>query len=110
MKKISSDTNIAKIVTYFVLGSTTLTFSSYAAAEDTQLTATTESSGGAKMEEIVVSARRVRENAQTVPISITALTEDSLRRDDIRTATDLDKDVPGLTICCGKGQADYNFL
>jgi len=65
---------------------------------------------GAKLQEVVVSARRTRENPQRVPISINAFTPEALQKEDVRTSTDLEKNVPGLTICCGKGRALYNFV
>lgn len=104
---------VSQVVAQLLVGSSALICSAHLlAAESTSASEsdTPDAGSGAKLEEIVVSARRVREEAQSVPISITAVTQASLDRQDIRTATDLQMNVPGLTICCGSGQADYNFL
>jgi iron complex outermembrane receptor protein len=51
---------------------------------------------GAGLEEIVVTARRREEKAQTVPIALTSLTNERLQKQDIRSNLDLLRDVPGL--------------
>ncbi len=51
-----------------------------------------------RLEEIIVSARRIDENLQDVPIAITAVTGDDLLKMDIRTATDLQRIVPSLNV------------
>ncbi|MBY0509255.1 MAG: TonB-dependent receptor [Rhodospirillaceae bacterium] len=53
------------------------------------------------LDEIIVSARRVQENIQAVPISITAFLPEMLRLNDIRSLTDLQRSIPGLQACCG---------
>ncbi len=53
-------------------------------------------SGGNGLEEIVVTARRKEEKAQTVPIALTSLTPERLQRQDIRDNLRLLNDVPGL--------------
>ena len=58
-------------------------------------TASTEPS---VLEEIVVTARRVAENLQAVPISITALSQDDVERKGIQTAVDLQNFVPSLNV------------
>jgi iron complex outermembrane receptor protein len=55
----------------------------------------TASTGGG-LEEIVVTARRREEKAQTVPIALTSLTPERLQKQDIRSNLDLLRDVPGL--------------
>ncbi|WP_077037553.1 TonB-dependent receptor [Pelomonas sp. KK5] len=69
-----------------------------------------ETSEPARLQPIVVSARRQPEDAQAVPISIDTFSGESLQRRDIRTTTDLQDQVPGLAICCAHGQANYNFI
>ena len=53
-------------------------------------------STGTGLEEIVVTARRREEKAQTVPIALTSLTPERLQKQDIRSNLDLLRDVPGL--------------
>jgi len=54
--------------------------------------------GGYAIEEIVVTARRTKENIQEVPLSITALSSDDLSRESITTAQDLMGKVGSMTI------------
>jgi iron complex outermembrane receptor protein len=54
-------------------------------------------------QDIVVTARRSAESVQSVPISITAFSQDMLRQKNIATANDLDKAVPGLTVAANQG-------
>ncbi|MBY0509256.1 MAG: hypothetical protein K2P94_03800 [Rhodospirillaceae bacterium] len=77
------------------VSATALTAPSYGAEQTAQ--------GPAALEEIVVNARRVEENVQTVPIAITTFTETTLQQNDIRTVTDLQRSIPGLQVCCGPG-------
>lgn len=62
------------------------------------------------LEAIIVTARRREESAQEVPISITALSQESLIQQDIRTVTDLERNVPGISICCARGSPGYMFI
>jgi len=64
----------------------------------------------AQLQRVEVSARRVSEDPQAVPITISSFTGDALQRKDIRTLTDLEKNVPGLSICCNRGQSSFSFL
>lgn len=50
------------------------------------------------IEEVVVTARRTSENMQDVPVSISALSESDLRRENINSAQDLQGKVPSLVI------------
>ena len=50
------------------------------------------------IEEVVVTARRTAENMQDVPVSISALSENDLRRENINSAQDLQGKVPSLVI------------
>lgn len=49
------------------------------------------------LEEIVVTAQKVVSTVQSTPISITALSADQLEQQGITAATDLARDVPGLS-------------
>ncbi len=51
---------------------------------------------GATLEEIVVTARKVEENLQEVPIAISAFTADTLERRQITSTDDLGKITPNL--------------
>ena len=53
---------------------------------------------GAKLEEVVVTAEKRGESIQNVPISMTALTGDSLRESGVTNATELGDRVPSLAI------------
>jgi iron complex outermembrane recepter protein len=54
--------------------------------------------GPATIEEIVVTARRVKESMQDVPIAITALSGDSLQQEHITSNQDLMGKVPSLIV------------
>lgn len=63
------------------------------------------------IEQITVTARRMAENQQTVPIAITSLTRDALQRDSIETAYDLQTHAPALEVDTDalNGSAEPNF-
>jgi iron complex outermembrane receptor protein len=68
-------------------------------------------SAGAGLEEIVVTARRREEKAQTVPIALTSLTPERLEKQDIRSNLDLLRDVPGLNGSTGASLGvSYTFI
>src|ERR1700722_16070257 len=53
---------------------------------------------GATLEEVIVAARRRDESLQQVPISITAIDQDALRRQGVSTLTDLQELVPSAFV------------
>ena len=55
-------------------------------------------SSASNLEEVVVTARRLSENLQTVPIAITAFSSGRLREDNITSTQDLSMFVPSLAI------------
>ena len=57
------------------------------------------------LEEIVVTARKRSENAQTIPISLTALGEQALTRSGIERFEDVVQFVPNMSITGGLGTA-----
>ena len=59
------------------------------------LAQSTDSNG---FETVIVTARKIAEDAQTVPISITALTAADLSKLDINTASDLQSVTPSFTV------------
>lgn len=50
------------------------------------------------LDEVVVTARRVEENQQTVPVAVTILSGDALARRNVQQVTDLQFSVPNLQI------------
>ncbi len=53
---------------------------------------------GAELSEITVTARRERENLQSVPISVTAITAEDIREKNITGPEDFNTTVPGVTV------------
>jgi iron complex outermembrane receptor protein len=63
--------------------------------------------GGARMiEEIVVTARKSEERIQDIPIAITAISADQLRREGVGELKDLAQLVPGFTFDSGAFASD----
>src|ERR1700754_2588181 len=60
------------------------------------------------LEEIVVTARRKEERAQTVPIAITAFSQTDLEKKRINQVKDLAREVPSLAMT--SSQSDVNAL
>ncbi len=99
-------TRLVKILTIFPgLATAALSFSASALGQDPE----SRSEPAAELEEIVVTARRKAENIRTVPISITAVTNDEIRRLDLRSATDLQRIVPSLTATGRLGQNEESL-
>jgi len=63
-----------------------------------QVAATETAADDVGIADIVVTAQRREENLQDVPLSITAITGEELRNNDIRDITRLEQTVPGLRI------------
>ncbi len=66
--------------------------------QDTAATKATARGPSRAIEEIVVSARRVAESQQDVPIAISAMSADDMRRDAINSPQDLQGRVPSLVV------------
>jgi len=66
-----------------------------------------EPTGG--VDEIIVTARRVAENIQKVPISITAISSAQLEKRAIFNDTDLQSAVPGLVIHSSGNSNQFNY-
>ena len=62
------------------------------------LSATTGSPPDTGLQEVIVTARRVSENVQDVPISVVALNSTQLNLQSVTTANDLSRVAPGLSI------------
>ena len=68
-------------------------------APATEAAAQTQPSGSAKgFDEIVVTARRVSENLQRVPLSVTAITGEALEANNIIQVEDVQRVTPGLQV------------
>ena len=61
----------------------------------------TASSDTGALEEVIVTARRREERAQTVPIAINVISPVLLKDQNITNPYDLANQIPGLTQCCG---------
>jgi iron complex outermembrane receptor protein len=59
----------------------------------------------AQIEEVVVTARRVQESQQDVPVAVTALSANEMRRQNITTIRDMVSQAPSLYITSGNGGA-----
>ena len=75
----------------------------------TPSTASAAASQGDDLSEIVVTARRVEERLQDVPISITVLSEDTITKRDIYNAGDLAIYVPSLSSNTNFGPTKSSF-
>ncbi len=62
------------------------------------LSGTTDETDTYALEEVVVTAQRKEENLQKVPLSIDALSADDLVNRDMRTASNLAEQIPGLQV------------
>src|SRR5690349_10626760 len=61
------------------------------------------------VEEVIVTARRVSENIQKVPIAITAISSDQMAKRSIFNDTDLQSAVPGLVIHQSGSANQFNY-
>jgi len=60
---------------------------------------------GARLDEIVVTARKVEENLQDVPVAVTAFTGEQIERQTARVVMDVARLTPSLTIRAGTNNA-----
>jgi iron complex outermembrane receptor protein len=73
-----------------------------------QQTAQPAASSASGLEEIVVTARRREERLQSVPVAITAFSEDTLQQKSVTAVQDLQYSVPSLSIT-GQNRDDAQF-
>lgn len=67
--------------------------------------------GSVGLEDIVVTARRKEENLQSVPVAVTAVSQDALTANNVTTVRELQTLVPSLTIMAsGIGGDTANFI
>ncbi len=71
--------------------------------------ATPPGASGATLGEVVVTARRVQENLQSVPVSITAFSPNTLRQDNIASAEDLTQVTPGAFLASSGARENSEF-
>lgn len=68
---------------------------------------TAQESDNLVLEDVVVAARRTDENRQRVPIAVTVVGGNALETQQMRNLFDLDKAVPGITICCNEATVGF---
>jgi iron complex outermembrane receptor protein len=72
---------------------------------------TSAGSSGREIEEVVVTARRREEKAQSVPITLLTFTPETLQKQDIRDSLKLTDSIPGLNGATGASLGlTYTFL
>jgi iron complex outermembrane recepter protein len=75
------------------------------AGRDPSPAATPDTETTVPLAEVVVTARKVSERLQDVPISITAVSAETLKRSGAQTLADISREVPGLNVVTvGPGQ------
>nr|WP_321360533.1 TonB-dependent receptor [uncultured Hyphomonas sp.] len=62
-----------------------------------------------RLKEVTVTARRREENLQEVPVAVTALSNEDILTNDLRTATDLQHIVPSLNVTASLGRSSESF-
>ena len=80
------------------IGMLPLSFIAFAAGAAATGDSTGDSAEGFKLQEVVVTARRIEESAQKTPVAITTLSANELVNKVIQNATDLGKETPSLGI------------
>jgi iron complex outermembrane receptor protein len=81
-----------------------------AAGASTNANAEAESSSsGGVLQEVTVTARRVTENIEKVPVAVAALSSQALTEQNITTEQDLQAAVPGLTVRNVTSTSQLNF-
>jgi iron complex outermembrane receptor protein len=94
-----------------ILALTAAAYAGPALAQANPPPATTPADQVAGVPVVIVEARRVNENQQTVPVAVTAIPTRVLREDTVTQVSDLAKDAPSLEIDPGSlgGAADPTF-
>ncbi|MDB5393359.1 MAG: TonB-dependent receptor [Rhodospirillales bacterium] len=75
-----------------------------------QIAAQASASSSTGLEEVIVTARRKEEKAQTVPITITSFTQAALDQQEIHAPNDLNKVVPAIQLCCNRGAVSFAWI
>ncbi|MDR0779584.1 MAG: TonB-dependent receptor [Pseudomonadales bacterium] len=82
---------------------------SFIAASTLQAQVRDTAAGAALLEEITVTATRQEASANSIPMSISALSQESLTLQGIKSGADLQRLVPGLQFSLGGGDRNPNF-
>jgi iron complex outermembrane receptor protein len=64
---------------------------------------------GSALEEVIVTARRKSEDLQSVPVSVSVVSQDEIDRRGNVTVADLEQIVPGLQVSAGNARSDANI-
>lgn len=93
-----------------VAGTARADFAANAAAASAKADSKAQSSkSGGALHEVFVTARRVEENIDKVPVAVQALSSQALTEQNITTEQDLQAAVPGLTVRTGSSTSQLNF-
>src|ERR1700729_1150591 len=79
------------------------------AADAAAATSATADASVTSLEEITVTARRREESLQSVPVSVTAFTAESLREKSIETTQDLQMSTPGVYLSGSGGNENVVY-
>ena len=74
-------------------------------AQEAEAPATTESSSTTTLGAVKVTARKREETLQDVPVAVTAFTSEALDKLNIQDLSDLDAQVPNLTVYAARGSS-----
>src|ERR1700753_4139735 len=99
---MSARLTLALCATAAIIG---LTDGNYAKAQSTAQPSATPDAG---IQEVVVTARRREEKAQTVPITLLTFTPEQLQKQDIHDSLTLTNSIPGFNAATG-GSLGLNF-
>src|ERR1700735_3910037 len=98
---------VALYATVAIVGLTGAARTSWAQSDQ----ATTATTGSPGIEEVIVTARRREEKAQSVPITLLTFTPEQLQKQDIRDSLTLTDSIPGLNGATGASLGlTYTFL
>jgi iron complex outermembrane receptor protein len=100
---------ISKVTVATLLTLAILTRSNFADAATTTAASDAADTGSTSLDEVVIVARRIEERLQDVPISVTAISGETLRESSITTGSDLIKLVPSLNVQQQATTPDPNY-
>jgi iron complex outermembrane receptor protein len=96
MPKAFGDSSRTPIRALLLAGSAMLAMPAQAQTGEAAAPAAAEPTGG--LEEIVVTARKRSENAQNIPVAVTALTQAQIERQDLTSIEKISARTPSLTV------------
>ena len=74
-----------------------------------QTAAANDATESAGLEDIIVTATKRSENLQVVPVSITAITAETLTAKGVFSTSDLNNSIPNLNVSSAYGETQPNF-